>query len=305
MLVPNFCVVLVNYHGVSVTLACIQSLKVSALQANCDLSIIVVDNSGEFPVGVDSSVTVLKTGQNIGLAGAWYIGQYNLVAQSSDYLVFLNNDTHTDVDFFSEVVRGINKWGSKCAFGPRILFASEPNKIWSRGGSISKYSASVKHSGEGVSATDVQIVDFETGHLSGCCLIVKTTDMNAIGGVDTNFFFRGEEWDINYRLSQLGIKLVLLDSARLYHAVNGSHDRFELKMLYLAYRAKVLFAKKIQPFWYFPVWLLASLIYGVFVAPVKFSRLSGVGAQAIRPVLLSALIDGIVKDKIRIEDYGR
>ncbi|WP_152606541.1 glycosyltransferase family 2 protein [Aquabacterium sp. NJ1] len=287
------------------TIACIQSLIKSAEHSECSLVVLVVDNSGDFPDQYDGPVTVLKTGFNVGLAGAWYIAQYHHIAQASDYLIFLNNDTQADLAFFDGISKGVQKWGGQCAFGPRIHFSSDPQKIWSRGGRIKRFSASVVHAGEGVPVSKVETGDFETGHLSGCCMIINTESMNDIGGADTNFFFRGEEWDINYRLAQRGVKLVILDEVRLFHHVNGSHDRFDLKMLYLAYRSKMLFAKKIQPFWYFPVWLGLSYFYIIFVAANKFAKLSGRDALDIKPVLLKAFKDGLARDKIRIEDYER
>lgn len=299
----KFCAIIVNYNGALDTVRCVQSLMESAEVANCALKILIIDNtSDEFSFPAES-VRVIRTGHNVGLSGAWYIGTYNEWAQKSDYIIYINNDAVSDPNFFREITAGIEKWGPGCAFSPRISRTDRPDVIWSRGGRIKKFSVSVLHFGEGVRASEVETKDFETGHLSGCCIIISPDHMNRIGGPDTNFFFRGEEWDINYRLADRGVRLVVLDSAIVLHSVNGSHDRFSPKMLYFAYRAKVLFAKKILPAWYFPVWYGVAYAYSVAMAPAKFSKLSGRRAPEIRAALRKAFLDGATNNKISPHHY--
>lgn len=293
----SFCFVIVNYFGHDDTVSCVNSI-LSARTDQDRIRIVIVDNSGEqFDFG-DTDVTVLHTGHNVGLSGAWYIGFYAEVTQSCDYVIFLNNDATIAADFIEQLSKGAETWGPNCAFGPRIYCSQDRGHIWSRGGEIHRFQVKVVHHGENVSADDVVIGDFETGHLSGCCLILRVAHLNQLGGPDTNFFFRGEEWDLNYRLVQAGIKLVILDSAHVYHKVNGSHDRFSPPMLYFAYRAKVLFAKKILPVWYFPIWFLLAIIFTRFVAAKRFAKAGERPLAQVRKSLMSALFEGLRNDKI-------
>lgn len=294
----SFCAIIVNYFGCEDTTRCVNSLIASAGKSNTTLSILVVNNSDESLHFDNESVTILRTGHNIGLSGAWYIGFYNEVAQNSDYVVFLNNDAVVALDFFGLMDSGINLWGSDCAFGPRILHDSNQKIIWSRGGKINRFSVKIEHFSENKPVNEVKTADFQTGHLSGCCMVINVDHLNEIGGPDTNFFFRGEEWDLNYRLKEHGVRLVILDSAEVFHKVNGSHDRFSPLMLYFAYRAKVLFAKKILPEFYFPFWFACALIYSTIISPSRFSRLSGRDASNIRRALIAALIVGRRNNKI-------
>ena len=304
MSLKSFCILIVNYYGVDDTTECVSSLLDSARHVENDVKILIVDNSFDNFRFSDQSVSILRTGHNVGLSGAWYIGFYSEIAQSCDYVVFLNNDAVVAKDFFRQVQSGCEKWGDDCAFGPRILHASDPDLVWSRGGEIQRYLVKIRHFGENQRADQLETADFETGHLSGCCMIVPTLHLNRIGGPDTNFFFRGEEWDLNYRLSCAGVKLVILDRAEVFHQVNQSHDRFAPKMLYLAYRAKVLFAKKILPWWYFPIWYGLALGYAATVSPVRFARQAKYARSEIRNALVSAMHDGLRNNKIMPPESG-
>lgn len=294
----SFCVVIVNFHGYDETIRCVDSIIASAQGASAAVKIVIVENSDDQFDPDDSRYTVFRTGHNVGLAGAWYIGFYSDVCQACDYVIFLNNDTKVADDFIDRLKEGVSRWGPNCAFGPRISYSEEPNRIWSRGGEIRRFPVRVVHHGEGTNGAELKPNDFETGHLSGCCLIVRVAHLNSIGGPDTNFFFRGEEWDINYRLRSAGVKLVLLDHAGVSHDVNGSHNRYSPLMLYYAYRAKVLFAKKILPWWYFPIWFVAGMIFSAVIAPRRFAGASGGDIPRIRKALLAAFAHGMATNKI-------
>lgn len=294
----SFCALIVNFHGREDTIACVQSVITAARSSSNSVKIVIIDNTFDDFDFADEPVSVIRTGHNIGLSGAWYVGFYSEITQSCDYTVFLNNDALVVEDFFVRLQKGIETWGPDCAFGPRIYNASERNLIWSRGGEIQRFAVKVRHFGEDVRASDVELGDFETGHLSGCCMIVRTEHLNRIGGPDTNFFFRGEEWDLNYRLMHAGIRLIILDQAEVLHKINGSHSRFAPDMLYLAYRAKVLFAKKILPWWYFPIWYTFALGYAAIVAPQRFGASSDSDITKIRRALVSAILEGLSTNKI-------
>ena len=302
----RYCAIIVNYYGADDTLACIDSLNAAASNANVTLSIVVVDNSGEFGSFYSGDgIYIIHTGYNVGLARAWHIGCYNSIAQSADYIMLVNNDITVPLNFFEELESSIRRWGGACAFGPRILYDRDRSRIWSRGGRIKPFFGSVIHFGEGADSESVPRNDFETGHLSGCFLIIKREHFNAVGGVDTRYFFRGEEWDINYKLKKYGIKLIIADRADVFHKVNASHERFSPEMLYYAYRAKVLFAASIQPWWYFPLWYLCSLGYAGLIAPRKFARASGrkYKARILRRVLLMAVLHGWRRGPINPKDF--
>ena len=294
-----FAVVLVNYNRHEETRRCVESLRASICDQE-NVAIFIVDNSDLGALPDIPGTTILRPGLNLGLAPAWTLA-FNLIATTEAYshVVFLNNDVVVASDFFAMLDQGIAKWGAHTTFGGRIYRADNQRTIWSRGGSINVLTASVSHRDEGVPDSQVIEGDFETGHISGCCLIVPVDVLQSIGGPDPNFFFRGEEWDLSLRLTRAGCRLVLLDRLRLWHTISASHDRFSPEMLYLAYRAKVLFAMKHQPKAWFPFWYLLGLVYAVTLAPRKFAGLAGHRIRKVRRALLQAFYDGLFERRIR------
>ena len=298
----KFCAIVVNYKSSKETISCIKSLEksCSTTKGKVSLSVVLVNNSNEkFNLKDFNDIKIIESGKNIGLSAAWFLGFYNNVAQSCDYIILINNDATVKINFFNNLKKGINKWGGNCIFGPRIYSDKNRDFIWSYGGKINKWIASVKHYEKDLknSKKDSRN-DFETFHLSGCCLIISKKDLEEIGGPNVNYFFRGEEWDLNYRLSKNGKKLILLDELEIYHKINSSHDRYEPKMLYYAYAAKSLFAKTIMPRWYFNLWWILSIPYTLFIATNKFHKNSSYSKKMIRKYLIKGLFDGKKNAKI-------
>lgn len=298
----NICAIVVNYNSAKETISCIKSLEKSWKNSEKEvyLNIVLVNNSNEkFYLKQFSNITIIESGLNIGLSAAWFLGFYNKYAQSSDYILLINNDAIVKIDFFSQIVQGIQKWGKNCIFGPRIYSYKDRDFIWSYGGKINKWLASVTHFEKDLknSSSDIR-KDFETFHLSGCCLLISKNDFNEIGGPNINYFFRGEEWDLNYRLIKNGKKLILLDNLEIFHKINSSHDRYHPKMLYYAYAAKSLFAKSILPKWYFELWWIMAIIYVFLISTYKFHRNSNYSRKRIRKSLIKGLIDGRKNTKI-------
>ena len=79
-------------------------------------------------------------------------------------------------------------------------------------------------------------------------------------------------------------------------------------MLYFAYRAKVLFARKHYGTLWFPLWYAGGLAYAVGVAPWKFQRMaqrpfSLRALLSTQRALLRAFLDGLRKGRIQASDY--
>ena len=302
-------IIIADYNTRSQTKRCLDSIS-RAKQGSFELDLVVIDNSDRLPFPDREDASVIRPGENIGLGGAWHRGyEYARVAEA-DYCLFLNNDVVLEPDFFLQLQRTLRDFGPDTVLGPRIVYMEAPRIVWSRGGRIDPLRVRVTHLGEGLSEEDLGTGDFETGHLSGCCLFVPMKWLREIGGPDERYFFRGEEWDMNHRLTKAGARLVLCDRARCHHAVNKSHDRFSPRMLYFAYRAKVLFARKHHPLPWFVVWYAMGLFYAGLVAPIKFllmghRRLTPWALLSTQSALLRAFLDGLLKQKIAAADYPK
>jgi GT2 family glycosyltransferase len=300
-------IVIANYNSSVETDACLSAICGGA-ESGLVLKIVVIDNSDVEPPYHHPDVRVIRPGTNIGLGAAWARGYLLADSIAADYCVFLNNDAVLDKQFFVEMMAGVETYGERTALGPRIVRADGSGAVWSRGGEISIWRASVFHHGGGLDDASLPRKDFETGHLSGCCIFVPMKLLREIGGPDDRYFFHGEEWDLSHRLRHAGARLVIRDSAIVHHGVSKSHDRLSPRILYFAYRAKVLFAKKHQPPLWFPIWYSIGLSYAALFAPLKFALWSRAARswktiRSLQGALVRAFVDGLAKRRIEEADY--
>ena len=75
-------------------------------------------------------------------------------------------------------------------------------------------------------------------------LLFNAKCLKKVGLFDDRFFFRGEEWDLCYRIKKAGFKLKLAPKSIIYHKVSRTVKRFSAFDIYCAYRAKLLFGYK-------------------------------------------------------------
>lgn len=67
--------------------------------------------------------------------------------------------------------------------------------------------------------------------LSGCCLAVRRTAFEAVGGFDPAYFMFVEDVDLCARLGEAGWRVVFAPVAEVVHAVGGSVSRKRLRMV--------------------------------------------------------------------------
>ena len=67
--------------------------------------------------------------------------------------------------------------------------------------------------------------DGSPGFLSGCCLAVRRSAFDAVGGFDQRFFMYGEDVDLSWKLRRLG-RIVRVEEAHFAHDMSQSRRRF-------------------------------------------------------------------------------
>ena len=154
--------------------------------------------------------------------------------------------------------------------GGKIFFHDEPSILWTIGGTVVPNSLGSRYYGNG--EEDLGQYDNKTiTHISGCAALFCNDCLKEVGILDEEFFFRGEEWDICYRINRAGYKAKLSPNAKIYHKVSRTVARYSKFDIYCAYRAKFIFAQKhfnkVMYLLSFPfVWLYMVWKYNYFKA---------------------------------------
>ena len=220
--IPKVSIVILNWNQRDMTLACLASLK-KVDYPNCE--IILVDNNS-----IDDSVSsikkeypelkIIENRKNLGVAGGRNVGIEYVQQKDTDYLLFLDNDTIVHRDFLNEMVKVGESNKRIGILTGKIYHYSEPNIIWSAGGSLSLYRCHISAIGYGEidkgQYDDIREVD----HVAGCCLMIKKKVVDEIGILDQNFIeYFTEDTDWCLRAKKKGYKIAYVPKSVIWHHV--------------------------------------------------------------------------------------
>ena len=118
----------------------------------------------------------------------------------------------------------------------------------------------------------------ECGALSGCCMMLKKTLFEQIGGMDEQFFMYQEETDWGLRTAEAGYKTIYNPNAVITHYQGVTTKKIKIKSIWIFTQSMMKFFKK--HFWknynIFQKVFWIILIYGNFLLKYIKSILKGV-----------------------------
>ncbi len=250
-------VIVVNYNVKYFLEVCLHSVLRAA--EGMDAEVIVVDNNSadnscqmvraHFP-----SVILIENKDNKGFSKA---NNQGVAVAKGEYILFLNPDTLMPENFLEKTLGYMDAHPEAGALGPRLIdgkgqFAPDAkksfpslsvaifkttgiNKIFSKSSYFNKYYA--VHVGEReTAAVDV---------LSGCCMLVRKSAMDAAGGpFDEDYFMYCEDVDLSYRIEKAGYKNIYYPEVDLVHYKGESTRKMTLSYVRIFNEALVTFVKK-------------------------------------------------------------
>ena len=216
-MIQNTYIILLNYHGISDTTECIQSLL--NLSTN-NYRIVVVDNSQnneEWKKLLDfarsesldyisfnqendrnyqqQKVVFIKAQENKGFAHGNNLGlKFAMSQEDAWYFWLLNNDTVVRPDSLTELVT-YHSQHPETILGSKLLYYHCPDKIQAVGGSFNKNLYISTHIGEGkkydVLKKDLPKIDYPIG----ASMFVSRDFIDHVGFLSEDFFLYYEELD--------------------------------------------------------------------------------------------------------------
>jgi len=219
---PLIHVIILTWNRLQDTLACLESLLATEYS---NLRIVLVDNgsSDDTPAIVRTTfptVTVVENGRNLGFAAGTNVGIRYALADETDFVFLLNNDTLVDRSLFQHLLGVIEPGVGMVA--PKIYYADDPNRIWSVG--AMKHPLTLERSGDGRNQLDAGQWDLvlDRDYLVGCALLISRQLLEEIGLFDEAFFVYYEDSDLTLRAREGGYRLLLAPQAKIWHRVSAS-----------------------------------------------------------------------------------
>ena len=209
-----------------------------------------------------SSVTLLKTNQNLGFGSGNNYAVTQAKSINPDYYLLLNNDVIVDPNFLEQLINYSTSHQKYQLISPKIYFAPgfEFHKdryqkkdlgkvIWFAGGkmdwkNINGYHRGVDQIDHGQFAKVFTHNDF----LSGCCLLINATVIDHLGLFDDKYYMYLEDADFCQKAIKNGYRLAVVPNSVVWHLNAGSSGVGGLLQDYFLSRNRLLFGYRYASF---------------------------------------------------------
>ena len=242
-------IVVLNWNGAEDTLALLRTLDRCRRPEGWSASVMVVDNgsgdgsaariAAEFP-----RVELLALPANLRFAGGNNQGVKRALAAGADAVMLLNNDTEADPALLERLLIALDQNPEAGAAAPLIYFAAPSQRIWYAGGRCVPALGWSAHRGlRTLDRGQYRSIE-RTGYLTGCCLLARREAWERIGLLDERYYIYAEDADWCLRARRLGLPLLFVPTARLWHKVSASAGNQSAWKIYQRLRANfTLFAR--------------------------------------------------------------
>jgi GT2 family glycosyltransferase len=288
-----YCVI-VNWNLWPDTAKCVESLLAAQLPLD---RVIVVDNASHddsmvcLKARFGPGLSVLASPRNVGYGGGCNLGIERALEHGAEWILLLNNDTYVAPTFFSEFGHAIERGPQYAAFGPLIMYARRPDRIWRLGerrvlGSLITHSL-YRDALEPKSLPNLLPVDFVTG----CAMLVRADVFKRAGTFDTLSFMYAEDVDFCWRMHLAGYRLAAAPRAKMWHKVSASSNLDRPAAGYWRVQNQIQFYRRYAGSRQIPILLLFTVLQTMWL--ITGGLISGQMAL-IRP-LARGWIDGWLK----------
>lgn len=242
-------VVIVNYNGGRRLADCLASVEREA--AGKDWEILVVDNasrdgSPEAAAERFPAARLIRNSENVGFAKA---NNQAFRACRGEFVLFLNPDTVAFPGSLALLLKELRRDEGAGAVGPALMLGENVFQV-SFGGKVTFFRELVRksvlnawrqHRFRGLKRRR------PAAWVSGACLLTSHEILDHAGGFDEKFFLYFEDIDLCYRIRALGLSVLFVPQARVFHAggTSASAAPFPSRLEYR--QSQVYFYKKHNP----------------------------------------------------------
>jgi hypothetical protein len=222
---PSVAIIVLTWNGKAMTMECLESL--ASLEYG-NARVIVVDN-GSTDGTADAvrsaygeRVTIIENPRNLGFSLGNNVGIRHALEKGADFVLLLNNDTVVDPALVDRLVEGITISKNIGIVGPKIYYASPPDRIWFAGGEVFLSRGVSRHIGIRERDTGRYDTVRDVDYVTGCALMARRGVFDSIGHLDPTFPAYYEDVDFCMRARRRGFRVVYVPAGRVWHKISSS-----------------------------------------------------------------------------------
>ncbi|MBD3360095.1 MAG: glycosyltransferase [Candidatus Buchananbacteria bacterium] len=223
---PKVAIIIVNYNGQEYLHDCLSSLL--SLDYPQELYKIILvdnassDNSVEFVKNNFPQVEIIVNQQNLGFAQGNNVAMAKALQRDFDYILLINQDTISQPDFLSKIIKVAEADEKIAAVQPRLMLHPQTDKVNSLGNAIHYLGFGYSLGANQPLSGDLQ--SFEIAYASGAALLMKSEVLKQIGLFDPDFFMYHEDLDLGWRMRMAGYKIMVVPESVVYHKYEFSRS---------------------------------------------------------------------------------
>jgi GT2 family glycosyltransferase len=201
----------------------------------------VVDNSSSDDTLVrlsqhaDPKIVLIPNDENIGIARGNNLGIRAALEAGCESVLLINNDTEFGPDLLLDLRNGLRD--HRCdMIVPKIMYFDDSAKIWCAGGFFNRLKGYLgTHYGQD-EIDQGQFDDLrQIEYAPTCCMLIRKEVFEQIGLMDERYFVYADDADFCLRAKRVGVVLVYLPTAKLWHKVSsltgGGQSEFAVRQL--------------------------------------------------------------------------
>lgn len=242
-------ILIVNWNTPELLTRCLRAVDETVRSdARIRLETLVVDNGSsddsaarvrtEFPW-----VRLIVNQHNLGFAGA---NNQAIQASRGEFILLLNSDAFLQGDAAQRLLFAMQNQPRIGIAGPALVYPDgRPQPSHGPLPGLRSEVLSLFGLDKRQPLTGVDAAWFETGMVSGACLMARRAVLDQIGLLDERFFMFSEEVDLCLRAHQAGWQVVHLPQVQVIHIGGGSTET-SARRLGMLYQAKLQYFAKHQ-----------------------------------------------------------
>lgn len=213
-------IVIPNWNGKKFLQVCLNALRAQTYQS---LEVIIVDNASEdgsqdYIRTYYPEVHLIELPGNRGFTGACNVG---MQAAKGQFVCLLNNDTEVDKQWAAAVIDAFARHPEVGSVASKMLLFDKRDHIHTTG---DFFTVDGRAGNRGVWQKDAGQFDQEDYVFSACggSAVYRRTMLDAIGLLDDDFFFSGEDVDLGWRAQLHGWRCLYTPAAIVYHHLSAT-----------------------------------------------------------------------------------